>query len=89
MDPAIAGAAGNGLNHLFDYGPTITVLVLVLVAFGFAAYKLVSYLLTRCDARFQESLDMHKELANDMKDVIKQNATAITQLSDSIRNMKG
>jgi len=91
MEPVTA-AAGKGIEHLFDYGAAMTVLILVLIAGGF----LVKYLLARCDARFSDSLETHKELTLRVTDVVEKNAaattlqaSAITQLSENIRNMKG
>ncbi len=73
--------ATTQVERLFDYGIAISVLLLVVIAGGF----LVRTLLNRCDNRFQESLDMHRSLTNDVKDVVVKNTTAFYDLREQIR----
>ena len=80
MDP-IVNVTTNGIERLFDYGLAVTVLVLVLVAAGL----LLRYVLQRCDVRFSESLQSHKELAEKVTQVVEKNTVVVSQVLENLR----
>lgn len=84
MDPVIS-ATGDGIKQLYAQGPLVTVLVLCLIV----VILFVKKLMDKCDAKWDQSLAAHQSMTDKTLDVVEKNATAMSQLSESIRNLKG
>jgi hypothetical protein len=87
----IEGAAGKGLERLFDYGAAMIVLVLLALAMAWV----IRYLLNRCDERFDQSLTRHETTAKQVTEVLDRNTTTYAQavvlladVKDALRDLK-
>lgn len=89
VDPVTAATtvAIKGVSSTFDYGLAVTILVLIVIGAGYGGYKLVQYLLRRCDARFDKSMESHRELADRVSDVVDKNTIAFTKFHERLDSL--